>query len=186
MRPELPDYGAFLRWPGDGSAWIYPDDRAIVMRMIPGERVFRRHRFDGNYYHYQYGETRFRLQPCMWLPIPGEGVDIGDLVETIGFALERELFVGTVLEALFVEGEGRVLYRIDNGGAIEDRLYSREEFKVLTNKLSLRVSGNEHPTPLWVTRYQDESISGPRLPMGDIETEVEADDGSDQQANRSD
>ena len=32
MRPELPDYGTFPRWPAEGSDWIHPDD-------LSGERL---------------------------------------------------------------------------------------------------------------------------------------------------
>ncbi len=47
MRPELPDYGVFLRWPAAGTAWIHAEDRALVARWIPGNHVFRRESYDG-------------------------------------------------------------------------------------------------------------------------------------------
>ena len=163
MRPELPDYGTFPRWPDDGSAWIHPDDRAIVMQMIPGERIFRRDRWDGTFYYYSYGDSHFRLKPCMWLPLTNEGVDIGDLVETIGLGMERELFVGHVVDAIYSAEEGRCVYRLSRGRSIDDRLYGRDELQVLTDKTKLREGMTIHPKPQWVERFQDESVSGERL-----------------------
>jgi hypothetical protein len=159
MRPELPDYGAFLRWPGEGSAWMHPDDRAVVMRMIPSERVFRRERFDGIHYHFRYGDIRFRLKPCMWLPLEDEGIDIGDLVETVGLAMERELFVATVIDALFVAEEGRRVYRLARGSSVQDRLYGADELKVLTDKTKLRESGNVHPEPHWDESFRQADLA---------------------------
>ncbi|MGV3484762.1 MAG: hypothetical protein ACO1RT_10120 [Planctomycetaceae bacterium] len=172
MRPELPDYGCFPRWPAEGSAWIHPDDRATVMHFIPGDRVFRRDRFDGVFYHYRYGEQRFRLKPCMWLPLAGEGVDIHDLVETVGLGMERDLFVATVVDAIFASDQGRCVYRLSRGGTIVDHLYGRDEFKVLTDKTKLRAGETIHPAPVWVQSYASESSL--------LVTEVEPDDGASQ------
>jgi hypothetical protein len=173
MRPELPDYGTFPRWPADGTAWIHPDDRATVMHLIPGERVFRRERFDGTFYHYRYGDLRFRLKPCMWLPLSNEGIDIGDLVETIGLGMERELYVGTVAEAIYSESEGRCLYRLARAGSLDDRFYGREDLQVLTDKTKLREGTTIHPTPQWVASFQDEQVTGERL---HLPTDIEPDD----------
>ena len=53
--PILPDYGCIHRWPQDGQGFIHPDDVPVATRCFPSERVFRRDRFDGTYYHYSYG-----------------------------------------------------------------------------------------------------------------------------------
>ncbi len=163
MRPDLPDFGCFPRWPAEGSAWIHPDDRAIVLRLIPSDRIFRRERFDGVFYHYRYGEIRFRLKPCMWLTLSGEGVDVGDLIEIVGFGMERELFVATVVDAIYAAEEGRCVYRLSRAGVIDERLYGCEEFRVLTDKTKLRQGQTVHPTPQWVARFQDDA--GERLPL---------------------
>ena len=176
MRPELPDYGTFPRWPAEGSAWIHPDDRAIVMHLVPGERVFRRERFDGVFYHYRYGDTHFRLKPCMWLPLADEGVDMGDLVETIGLGLERELFIGHVTDALYLASEGRCAYRLSRAELVDDRLYGRDEFRVLTDKSKLRIGETVHPVPRWIEGFQDDELSDEKLPSAaDIETDNRAD-----------
>lgn len=178
MRPELPDHGTFPRWPAEGTAWIHSDDRSVVMHLIPSDRIFKRERFDGTYYHYRYGETRFRLKPCMWLPLTDEGVDIGDLVETVGLGMERELFVGKVNDALYSAEEGRCVYRLSRPGAMEDeRVFGREEFRVLTDKSKLREGMTEHPIPHWVEEYQNEEIAGERL---HLPSDVKPDDRADE------
>jgi len=177
MRPELPDYGTFPRWPAEGSAWIHPDDRAVVMHLVPGERVFRRERFDGVFYYYRYGDTHFRLKPCMWLPLEDEGVDIGDLVETVGLGLERELFIAHVVDALYLASEGRCVYRLARAELVDDRLYGCDEFRVLTDKTKLQIGDTIHPVPRWVDEFQSEERSGERL---HLPADVEADNRTDQ------
>jgi hypothetical protein len=171
MRPELPDHGTFPRWPAEGTAWIHPEDRSIVMHLIPSDRIFKRERFDGTFYHYRYGDTRFRLKPCMWLPLADDGVDVGDLVETIGLGWERELFIATVNDALYSADEGRCVYRLVRVGAMEDdRVFGRDEFRVLSDKTKLREGTTKHPTPHWVEGFQNEEPGEERLHLpADIE-----------------
>ena len=178
MRPELPDYGTFPRWPAEGSDWIHPDDLETVMHLVPSERVFRREQFDGEFYHYRYGDIHFRLKPCMWLPLENEGVDIGDLVETTGLAMERELFIAHVSEALFAPDEGRCVYRLSRVELTDDRLYGCDEFRVLTDKTKLQLGDTLHPEPRWVEKFHGAEFSGERL---HLPPDVEADDGTDKQ-----
>ena len=46
-----------------GDKDCHPEDVVIARRCFPSERVFRRDLFDGVYYHFTYGRTRFRLRP---------------------------------------------------------------------------------------------------------------------------
>ncbi len=158
MRPELPDYGTFPRWPADGDQWIHPDDMQLVLSLIPGNKIFRRDEFDGTFYHYRYGDIHFRLQPCMWLPLENEGIDIGDMVETKGLGLERELFIGTVTEAIYADEEGACMYRLTRGETIDDRLYVAHELQVLNNKTKLQIGTTEHPKPQWVEAYRGDYL----------------------------
>ena len=146
---RFPQYGIFPRWPEDGQGWIHPDDVALVTRLIPSERILRRDSFDGTYYHYRYGDCRFRLRPCLWLPVKAEGIDIGDPVETIGLGLERERFVGVVAGMHYVRRKGRVLYRLRRAGKIVTRLYLREHLRLLADKERIRPSEYQHPAPGW-------------------------------------
>ncbi len=147
LRPQLPDYGCFPRWPENGHGFIHPDDSALVLRLIPSERVFRRDLYDGTYYHYRYGELRFRLKPCLWLKVQSEGIDIGDSVETIGVGMERELFIAEVHGMYFVRRKGCLLYRLRRGSTPLPNLYASSSLRQLTDKTHLRPGEISHPMP---------------------------------------
>lgn len=146
--PVLPDYGTFPRTPADGTHWIHPEDVSIVRGLIPGNRVFCRYEFEDPYYHFRYGEIHFRLRPCMWLPLPAEGIDIGDRVETIGPAMQQELFVSHVTDMLYFPGERRIRYRLARTPR-SDRYYYAEQLRLLTDKTHLRPSDTPYPRPRW-------------------------------------
>ncbi len=147
--PVLPDYGYIPRWPQDGQGFIHPDDVPIATRCFPSERVFRRDRFDGVYYHYSYGAIRFRLRPSMWLKVKPDGIDIGDSVETTGTALERDLFVAQVWGMYFVRRKGCILYRLRRGDTTVPNLYPASHLRLLTDKSTVRAGDTQHPTPKW-------------------------------------
>lgn len=145
----FPQYGLMPRWPENGEGFIHPEDVAIVSRLIPTERVLRRDSFDGQYYHYRYGVLAFRLLPCMWLPIAGEGLDIGDDVEVMGVGMERDLFVGVITGMYYVRRKGRILYRLRRGVQTQQRLHLREHLRLLSEKQLVRPGEIEHPVPTW-------------------------------------
>ncbi|TWT81773.1 hypothetical protein CA13_32260 [Planctomycetes bacterium CA13] len=147
MRPQLPDYGCFPRWPENGHDFIHPEDLKIVSRRIPSERVFRRDSFDGTYYLYRYGSTQFRMKPCMWLKVQPDGIDVGDTVETIGVAMERDLFVAEVYGMYYVRRKGCILYRLRRGEIVVPNLFTANSMKLLTDKSHVRPSEIPHPTP---------------------------------------
>jgi len=147
--PLLPDYGFIPRWPQDGQAFIHPDDVPVATRCFPSERVLRRDRFDGVYYHYSYGAIHFRLRPSMWLKVKPEGIDIGDTVETIGTTLERDLFVAQVWGMYFVRRKGCILYRLRRGDTTVPNLYPASHLRVLTEKSTVRPGDTIHPEPKW-------------------------------------
>ena len=147
--PQLPDYGIIARWPQDGQAFIHPDDVAVATRCFPSERVLRRDHFDGVYYHYSYGDLRFRLRPSMWLTVKSEGIDIGDQVETTGIGLERELFVAQVWGMYYVQRKGCILYRLRRGDTKVPHLYSVGQLRLLTDKSTIRPGDTAHPLPKW-------------------------------------
>jgi hypothetical protein len=147
--PLLPDYGCIPRWPQDGQAFIHPDDVAIATRCFPSERVLRRERFDGVYYHYNYGKLRFRLRPSMWLRVKSDGIDIGDTVETTGAALERDLFIAQVWGMYYVRRKGCILYRLRRGETTIPHLFVASDLRLLTEKSTVRPGETTHPAPKW-------------------------------------
>lgn len=158
MLAAFPQYGLFPRWPEEGQGWIHPADVSLVTRFIPSERVMRRDAFDGAFYHYRYGKHRFRLRPCLWLPVAAEGVDVDDEVETIGINGQRELFVGSVAGMYYVRRKGRLLYRLRRGDYVLPKLFLREHLRLLSQKERVRPGEIEHPTPGW-------NGAGARMPV---------------------
>lgn len=179
VAPVLPDYGTFARTPEDGTHWIHPEDVAVVQGLIPGERVFCRFRYEPPYYHYRYGEIRFRLRPCMWLPLRYEGIDIGDQVETIGVGMQQELFVSTVTEMLYGQHEQRIRYRLARTPR-SDQLYHAEQLRLLTDKTQLRPRDTPYRQPQW--DRQTYPPSDLHLATDDLHqaTDEEAEDRADQ------
>ena len=153
--PILPDYGCILRWPSDGVEFIHPEDREVALRCFPSERVFRREKFDGEYYHYRYGEVSFRLKPVMWLKVREEGIDVGDQVETIGLGLERERFVAQVWGIYYLRRKGRIVYRLKRGDQQFANLYTSDELKLLTDKSKVEAREGMHPPPKWRGDHED-------------------------------
>ncbi len=149
MWPPLPDYGCFARWPQDGQSWIHPDDVATVTRVIPSERVFKRVSFDKSYYHYRYGNLRFRLRPAMWLRVDAEGLDVGDSVETVGLGLERELFIGEICGMYYVSRKGSLAYRLRRAGNLVPGLFLSHQLRLLKDKATIREGYVQHPEPTW-------------------------------------
>ena len=146
---QFPQYGCFLRWPEDGQGFIHPDDVPSALRCIPSERVLRRESFDDVYYHYRYGQIRFRLRPCMWLQIDTDGIDIGDSVETLGVGMERDLFVAEIWGMYYVRRKGCILYRLRRSGTVVPRLYPAHQLRLLTDKSTVRQGEIDHPVPRW-------------------------------------
>nr|WP_231615481.1 hypothetical protein [Novipirellula artificiosorum] len=118
-----------------------------MTRRIPSERVFRRESFDGTYYHYRYGQVRFRLKPCLWLQVESDGLDIGDPVETVGVGMERELFIGEVFGMYFVRRKGCILYRLRRGDVVVPNLFTADSMRLLLDKSRIRPGEIAHPTP---------------------------------------
>ncbi len=113
----------------------------------------------------------------MWLPLADEGIEIGDLVETVGLGLERERFVATIAEMSYEASESRIVYRLCRGAVNDDRLYERDELKVLTDKTKLMPGTTLHPRPQWIEAFRGDALSGDYLHFA---ADVESDDGTDQ------
>jgi hypothetical protein len=154
VAPVLPDYGVFLRSPADGSDWIHPDDHGIVDVMVPSKRVFCRFLYEADFYHFRYGDIVFRLRPCLWLPVRGEGFDIGDRVETTGVGLSQELFVSEITGMVFDDSAGEIRYQLART-PISGKLYSAANLRLLSDKTKLRQGDTIHPMPKWNQQFRD-------------------------------
>jgi len=159
--PQLPDYGCFLRWPENGQGFIHPDDVSLVTQLVPSSRVMKRLSFDGVYYHYGYGRLRFRLRPAMWSTVRGEGIDIGDQVETIGLGMQRDRFVARVWGMYYVSRKRCILYRLRRAEQMVPNLYPRDQLRCLTDKATVRPASTRYRSPTW--DGQGETVRDPQI-----------------------
>jgi hypothetical protein len=165
----------FLRAPANGSDWIHPDDHEMVDGIVPSKRVFCRFLYENGFYHFRYGDIVFRLRPCLWLPVRGEGFDIGDRVETTGVGLSQELFVSEITGMLFDDSVGEIRYQLART-PISGKLYSAAHLRLLSDKTKLREGDTIHPLPKWNQKFRDAYPASDYLhPTADRETDQSLD-----------
>ena len=134
MRVQLPDHGVYLHWPEKGEQWIHPDDVTLAKRLIPSSRVFRRYRFDGEYYHIAYGKQRLRVKPVMWLHLKDEGLDMQQWVEVRSIGLSREPFVGQIIDVRYDRRARKVRYTVRRADMKQPRRYEVHELRSLQDR----------------------------------------------------
>jgi hypothetical protein len=150
VRPVLPDYGVFLHWPETGHAWIHPDDVAVVSGVVPSDRVYRRYRFDGLFYHFDYGcQLRFRARPVMWMPLAGEGFDIDDLIEIRSLGFAREAGIARIQQVRFCRKRQIIEYHVASADGRLSGVLPAACLRQLGQKNPLRSGEMGHTPPRW-------------------------------------
>ncbi|MEO8269192.1 MAG: hypothetical protein ABI557_05700 [Aureliella sp.] len=144
-RPELPDWGSYLRWPSDGVDWIHPQDIAVVRQLIPSRRVFRRSQWDGEFYHLHYGETTFRVRPSMWVRVPDIDLDVGQQVELLSCHQQNDPGIYHIADIHFVPANGQIEYALQSDDLRLERGFSRDDLRPLHVKYELRSGYYDHP-----------------------------------------
>lgn len=141
-------------WPEDGTQFIHVDDVLAARKCIPSTRVFRRDKFDGEFYHCVYGGIHFRIRPSLWQTVASEGFDIGDEVETIGVGMQRELFVGKIASMEFSQSKRQIVYQLERRQVILPRQFQASELRLLVDKTRIR----PRPEFLYIpaSNYEDE------------------------------
>ena len=114
---KLPDrFGAFPRWPQDGTNWIHPEDIELIRGMIPSRRIFQRHRLDATYSIISYGKTNVRIKPVLWLEVKTDGYLVGDRVEIRSRMGTNKPDIATIEEMFWNRGKVAVEYRLSVRG----------------------------------------------------------------------
>lgn len=146
-RPDLPDWGVYLRWPTEGNVWIHPDDVELAERLIPSRRVFKRFRWDGEFYWLAYGKLRLRVAPTMWLAVPGADIEVGNQVELLARHGENDAGIYRVRELLFASKRGELEFFLERGEMPLPNTFGREDIRPLQQQFNLRVGYYEHARP---------------------------------------
>lgn len=144
-RPELPDWGIYPRWPTKGEGWIHPQDIALVQRLIPSMRVFRRSRWDGTYYWLNYGKHVVRVAPTMWLRVPQTiDLEIGQAVEVLSRDGKNDPGIFRIADILFDSERQEIGYYLYRDQLRIDRRFERDDLKPLEVHHNLRVGYYQH------------------------------------------
>ncbi len=162
-RPDMPDWGAFLRWPTDGVQWLHEDDIAIAKRLLPSQRVFCRRKWDGEYYWLQYGQDEIRIRPVMWTQVPQVDLDVGQQVELLARLGKNDPGVFRVAEILFCAALGRVSFRLTRDTLTLKKQFLREDLRPVSVKHHLRTGYYHHQAP-----KLDAAVKTETLYVGDL------------------
>ncbi len=148
-RPDLPDWGVYLRWPTAGEDWIHPDDRAISKNLIPSQRILRRSDWDGTYYHLHYGPHTLRLKPSMWVQLPGVGLDleVGQQVELLFRCGQNDPGIYRIADILYSPSTQVIEYYLQSDLLRLEQKFGRADLRPLEVHYTLRASDTEHPQP---------------------------------------
>ncbi len=144
-RPELPDWGVYLRWPTDDEGWIHPEDVELVRGLIPSRRVFCRTAWDGEYYQLHYGDVSFRVRPSMWIRVPDVDLEVGQQVELLSRNQHNDPGIFRIAGIYFVPATGEVEYALQNDELTLKRRFHRIDVAPLKIKHQLRQGYYEHP-----------------------------------------
>ncbi|NIL96822.1 MAG: hypothetical protein GTO53_05005 [Planctomycetales bacterium] len=126
---EPPAYGVYPWWPENGDQWIHPEDVEIVVRLIPGTRVFRRDRRLPKFVLLSYGDQRFRIRPRLWEEVRPEGFDVGDQVE-IRSRLGKNLpGLAVICEMIWQRERRRIFYHLRQHGMRIPRCYTAADLR---------------------------------------------------------
>lgn len=146
-RPDLPDWGVFLRWPTDGDSWIHPEDVTVAKQLLPSSRVFRRQLWDGQFYHLQYGKLVIRVRPSLWLPVVDNDLEVGQQVEVLSRLHLNDPGIFRIAD-IWVSAESNVCEYTLHGTLLKlEKRFRREDLRPLHIEYQLRLGYYQHPTP---------------------------------------
>ncbi len=124
-RPDA--YGVFPWWPADDALWLHPYDRPLAEDCLPGDRVWRRHRGEGDFDLVCHGGIRFRARCAMWLEVPPARFWIGDRVEVRSEYGVRMPFFARVAEVRWDRRRRRHRYLLERPGRMALSLHDETE-----------------------------------------------------------
>jgi hypothetical protein len=143
-RPDLPDWGSYLRWPPDGHAWIHEDDRQRALELLPSRRILKRFKWDGEFYWLSYGEAILRVRPAMWTRVPDLDLDVGQKIELLHRHGENDPGIFHIHEILYCEQRHAPEFYLRRGEMILEKAFLRIDLRPIHVKHSLRAGFYQH------------------------------------------
>ncbi|MFN3191839.1 MAG: hypothetical protein ACE361_15110 [Aureliella sp.] len=165
-RPDMPDWGAFLRWPEDGEQWICDEDVEVVRQLVPSRRVWRRTDWQDGFYHLCYGETKVRVRPSMWTAAPAIDLEVGQQVEVLSKQGENDPGIFRIREILLTECLTACEYVLQRDEMPLEHVFQRNDLRPIHVRYELRSGYYEHQRP----RAQ-QLESSELLDVGDLESD---------------
>ena len=147
LRPDLPDWGAYMRPPEDGVAWIHPQDIEIAQALIPSARVFRRSQWDGEHYWLHYGEITLRVRPTLWILTPPVDLDVGEQVELLSRYGANDAGIYHIADILFNARQNQIEFHLRRDDLVIGRPFVREDLRQLHEQHELRAGFYRHELP---------------------------------------
>lgn len=146
-RPELPDFGVYLRWPIEGVDWIHPDDRAVAKGLIPSRKVLRREKWDGEYYWLRYGDQTIRVHPSMWVRVAETDLAVDQQVELLSCHGEHDAGIYRIAEIFFETKSQSIEYVLRRDRLEIPHFFQREDLRPLHVTHKLRDGFYQHAPP---------------------------------------
>ncbi len=162
-RPELPDWGVYLRWPLDGETWISAEDIAVARQLIPSRRVFKRFHWDGEYYHLSYGDHLVRVRPSLWTRVDQLDLAVGQQVELLHRHGENDPGVFRVHEILLSTCHERFEFYLLRDELVIEKAFTRDDLRPIHVSHNLRAGFYEHELP-----KSSKDGNSERLDVGDL------------------
>ncbi len=147
FRPELPDWGVYLRWPTAGQSWIHTADLAAALKLIPSRRIFQRTRWDNTFYQLHYGAISIRVRPTMWVRVENLDLSVGQQVELLSHHGENEAGVFTISDMLFSPQKQQVEFYLRRRDMTLPKSFTRKDLRPLVVRYQLRTGYFQHQTP---------------------------------------
>lgn len=138
QRPNLPDFGCYLRWPEMGESWIHPEDIDRTKLLLPSRRVFKRTRWDGEFYWLQYGEHCIRVRPTLWVRVQDTDLDVGQQVEVLARFGENDAGIFRIVDILLHTDSGEVEFYLQQSELPLKRRFSRLDIRAVEISYNLR------------------------------------------------
>lgn len=146
-RPDLPDWGAYVRWPHDDDHWIHPEDLPLASQLLPSRRVWRREKWDGKYYLLRYGRNSIRVQPSMWTRAPDVDLNVGQQVELLARHGKNDRGIYELHEIMLSTSQLAIEFFLRRGEMILERSFSRDDLRPLSVHYHLRSGFYKHAVP---------------------------------------
>lgn len=165
-RPELPDWGVYLRWPEDGNDWIHPEHTALAQTLIPSRRIFNRTDWDGEFYHLNYGKHHLRVRPSMWTPIGPIDLCIEQQVELLAQFGKHDPGIFRIEDILYTPEHQSVEFILRRGDIVLETPFTRQDIKPIFVRHHLRTGFYEHVEPKQAEDFHTETLD-----VGDLTDE---------------